>query len=348
MFTGFSLTISPITGDINTGDIHLQEQQQVIIEDYFTFATKLGNYNYARWCAWGYEPKTWSEENQKRVGCSKKSFDCWWVIKAYGFIKWIFTKKEIWHLNSEALYKLAKPVAPAAAQRWDYTFRTLVWWSGAASTHWAFVYTPLSWNKIAIFDWLDWKFKSRELIVRCNKFYCTYNTDKWRYKIKFSTNPLVEVATSWNIEVFPFVTTTPTTGKVQASQNLCVSNPKWYHITLDWYAYDSVANDTINRWYVRNRSIDMIATYLCEHWGFDPKVKSLTNDSWICQLHYNKTNAYWIDNPLWKTLDFQKQACLDKRNLVQDKNLWSCYKKRASFIKKINYLTWWFRDINSK
>lgn len=327
-------------------------QHEVIVEDFFTFATKLGKYNYARWCAWGYEPDTWSEEKWKRISCWKKSFDCGWVIKAYGFVKWIIPKEDIWHINSTLLYDMAIPMAPQLVERWDYTSRQLVSGSWIASTHGAFVTRPLSWNVIWIFDWLGWRFKERKLIVHCNDRSCMYNTNGGHYRIKFSTNPLYELAMSWGIEVQPFQqdTWTNITGAVQPAPT-CVSNPDnplWFHITIDGYAYDSIANKAVNRWYVRNHDVDMIVTYLCEHWGFNPKVKSLTNDSWICQLHYNKTNAYWIDNPLRETLDFQMQACLDKWNLVVDKNLRACYKNRKPFLNKINFLSWGFRSISDK
>ena len=209
IFTGFNLTMFAPGVNVDTGSDEYQRnyieyQRQIIVEDYFTFATELGNYNYVRWCAWGYWPDRRDTVNQKWVRCSKKSFDCGGVIKAYGFIKWILDRREVGHNNSRTLYDFGQPISPEMAQRWDYTYWELVAGSGLAATHGAFVSEPLlSWY-ITIFDGLGWKFHDRELRLWCDKYYCTYNTTNGKYRIKFSTNPLYEIAMTKWVEVQPF------------------------------------------------------------------------------------------------------------------------------------------------
>jgi len=194
-------------------EINYQEyQKELITEWFFEFAEALGKYHYTRWCAGGYEPSSWSEEKQKRLKCSTKSFDTWWV------------------------------------------------------------------------DWLDKVYKTNS------------------------------------------------------------ENPLWFYIVLDWYAYDSEANRIINRWYIRNNDLDMIATYVCENQWFDPTVVSDTNDRWLCQLNY-RYNKIFINDPNRLDINFQKQVCLDKWNLVKDKNLWSCYSKREIYLDKIKNVDDWYRSV---
>ena len=364
MLTGFNLTTYTPNVNVDTGSDEYQRnyievQHQIIVEDFFTFATALGKYNYARGCAWGYGPDVWNADKQKRINCWKKSFDCWWVIKAFAAIKGIFTKKEVGRNNSATLYDMGQPIAPEMAQRGDYTFRQLVSWSGLASTHGAVVVDALSWGRITIFDWLKGKFEERDLVLHCSKTSCIYNTNNGKYRIKFSTNPLYEVAMEKWVTVEPFVQTTGTTADIASvtgavsTYGICVaddSNPLGYRITIDWYAYDSIANRTANRWYVRNHSKDMIATYLCENWGFKADAESQTRDSWLCQLNrWVSSNMYWINNPKRKEFDFQRQTCLDKRNLVQDHNaIRACYKTRKIQMARIKDMSWAFRWISDE
>jgi hypothetical protein len=52
------------------------EQKQIIIDDYFIFADRIGKIKYARGCAGELTPPSRSEEKQKRVKCSDNAFDC--------------------------------------------------------------------------------------------------------------------------------------------------------------------------------------------------------------------------------------------------------------------------------
>lgn len=83
------------------------------------------------------------------------------------------------------------------------------------------------------------------------------------------------------ITVDPFVTSGDNQQDTGTQYQMCMvdpNNPLGYYIIIDGYPYDSLANRTANRWYVRNHSKDMIATYLCENGGFNPDAKSQTND----------------------------------------------------------------------
>lgn len=367
-FTGFNMfNYAPHLNDwtwlVDTWSIEYQMnyqhfQREVIVEDFFTFAESLWNYNYARGCAWWYWPDRWDAEKQKQVRCSKKSFDCWWVIKAFWFIKWILDRREVWRNNTKTLYNFWRPISPYMAQRWDYTYWELVKWTWLATTHWAFVREELSWNILKIYDWLWWQFNERELILHCWEDSCLYNTNNWRYKIYFSTNPLWEISQNKWIEVQPFNETWHYSTWSVKEYWVCEvnpNNPLGFHIVISWYNYDSLANRIANRWYVRNKDKDMIRTYLCENGWFDPDAASQTNDSWLCQLNNHKWNYFWIKDPRRNSndptiqLDFQKQACLDKRNLVQDpKKIWTCARMIESLPDPIIELSWWFRSIEDK
>jgi hypothetical protein len=54
---------------------HQAEQEQIIIDDYFIFAKKIGKIIYARGCAGGYEKPTLGSDG-KYHNCNKKAFDC--------------------------------------------------------------------------------------------------------------------------------------------------------------------------------------------------------------------------------------------------------------------------------
>jgi len=329
---------------------YLAEQKEIIINDYFLFATKIWKINYARWCAGWYERATRSEEKQEYISCWKKSFDCGWAMKAYLKAKGIFD--DIGWLNSQKLYELGTPKDPRMAERWDFMYRR--WFgdvaSGNMSTHFAMVAEDYSgWNEMWIYDnvvpgWVD-RYNKRLIRVSCNSKYCSY---MGKYRLYIATNGAREVASKAGIEVLPWIDTTPvdTWSLMSVSPITNPANPLGFHITIDWYAYDSEANRIANRWYVRNHSEDMIGTYLCENWGFNPKSVSHTNDYWLCQLSY-RYNKELIDNPLWETLPFQKQACLDKWNNVADKDLRVCYDKRKSYMEKIIPMTWGFRTVDS-
>jgi uncharacterized protein YbdZ (MbtH family) len=302
---------------------HIEEQKQIIIEDYFLFADKLGKIRYARGCAGWYE----------KAGCATKSFDCAWAMKAYLIAKWIITARESRHYNSNTLYRLGTKKDPRDAKRWDFMFRRgfgeVESWN--LSTHFAVVSRDYDGNSLWIYDNVvpggTDMFHEREIKVSCTKDICYY---AGKYIINVATNGAIQLAVDRGIEVVPREDTESPMSKANPD------NPKWYHITIQGYPYDSLANEIANRWYDNSSGdTDMIATFLCENWGFNPNSVSYTNDHWLCQLNYNKTNMKWINDPQWTDVDFQKQACLDKRQAVVNKNLWACYAKRGYYKSKI-------------
>jgi len=185
-----------------------ESQKEIIIEDYFLFMDRISNFRYARGCMWSATPKTRSEEKQKYVWCCVDCFDCSWLMKAYGFMKWVFTKKELWHLRSDSLYELWTKIDPRWAERWDFTYWKWFWeassWS--RSTHFAVVSSWYSNWSIWVYDNVNWKNKNelweRELKLYCNSKYCTY---LWKYKIYISTNWLFELSQKKGIIVEKFV-----------------------------------------------------------------------------------------------------------------------------------------------
>lgn len=112
-----------------------------------------------------------------------------------------------------------------------------------------------------------------------------------------------------------------------------------YKIAIQWYPKDSLANKISNYRHNNGWWIDMVTTMLQEKWDFNRLAISSTNDYWLCQLHYNKTNAVWINDPRWKA-DPMRQAkiCLEKWKAVQNKNLWSGYAIRHKHLSKIKFM----------
>lgn len=86
-----------------------------------------------------------------------------------------------------------------------------------------------------------------------------------------------------------------------------------YTIWVVGYPEDSLANEIVN--YRRDQSngdMDMILTFIAENWAFDHTKVSKTNDRWLCQLHWNKTNRKWIEDERWSDPMYQAEVCVDK------------------------------------
>jgi len=176
-------------------EINIQEiQKTVIIEDYFLFLERLGRINYARGCAGEATPPT--RNGEKRVRCWIRSFDCWWMMKYYGWIKGILTQDDMKYLRSDTLYWLWDPKDPRTAERWDFMYWTAMS-SGNDATHFAVIttwYDDIN-HTLTIMDnfnlWSPWKIGERQLKVSCNAVKCWY---MWKYRIYISSNWMVELA----------------------------------------------------------------------------------------------------------------------------------------------------------
>lgn len=122
--------------------------------------------------------------------------------------------------------------------------------------------------------------------------------------------------------------------KEECEKNNCY----WFTIGIVWFPYDSDANRVANYRYDQSSwNIDMIATFMAE-WMFNKDSISKTKDYWICQLHYNKTNAKWIDDERWSDIMYQAEVCLDKWNAVPNPSkTWYGWNNREKQKKKIYY-----------
>lgn len=111
-----------------------------------------------------------------------------------------------------------------------------------------------------------------------------------------------------------------------------------YRILIDWFPYDSDANKVANYWYEQSSwNLDMIATFIAENGWFDKLRVSKTNDYWLCQLHYNRTNAVRIDDPRWiEDIMFQAEVCMNKRNAVPNPaKVWYGWKNKEKTKQRI-------------
>lgn len=116
------------------------------------------------------------------------------------------------------------------------------------------------------------------------------------------------------------------------------NNCYWFTIGIVWFPYDSDANRVANYRYDQSSwNIDMIATFMAEGM-FNKDAISKTKDYWICQLHYNKTNAKWIDDERRSDIIYQADVCLDKWNAVPNPSkTWYGWNNREKQKKKIYY-----------
>jgi len=200
---------------------HQAEQEQIIIDDYFIFAKKIGKIIYARGCAGWYEkPTLWVD--WKYHNCNKKAFDCWWAMKAYLIAKWIINKSEASLFNSQTLYELWTPKNPQLWKRWDFMYRR--WFgdvaSGNLSTHFAMLARDYTGGNIMIiFDQVNPggtpRFIERDISVYCNSTMCHY---MGKYRLYIASNWALELASKRDVEVTPRYDTTPeSTGEVLMS-----------------------------------------------------------------------------------------------------------------------------------
>ena len=116
------------------------------------------------------------------------------------------------------------------------------------------------------------------------------------------------------------------------------NNCYWFTIGIVWFPYDSDANRVANYRYDQSSwNIDMIATFMAEGM-YNKDAISKTKDYWICQLHYNKTNAKWIDDERRSDIMYQADVCLDKWNAVPNPSkTWYGWNNREKQKKKIYY-----------
>lgn len=302
-----------------------ESQKSIIIEDYFEFTKRFPKTRYARWCAWWYEKATYKDG--KRNSCSKNAFDCAWMMKAYWYVKWIISQKDIWLYNSSSLYELWTPKDPRLAERWDFTYWR--WygdrWTGNLSTHFAVISRAYSWWTIGVWDYTKNVPKERILKVSCNATYCNY---AGRFRIFVSTNWFFEKSMEEWITVDPFVvidTWSISTWRYEQwneKDNMCEydpNNPMWFSATMSWYAYDSLANRILSLWYNYNQDLDMMAKFIAEA-HFNPEAVGKEWEKWICQLLSNATNNVWINDPRWSDPMRQAKICMEKWEAVPENN----------------------------
>ena len=296
---------------------HQEEQKQILINDYFVFADKLGKINYARWCAWKYWMGVRDASQWKYKYCSSKSFDCGWAMKAYLLVKWIQTKQDISHMNSQTLYELGIQKDPRMAEKWDFMYRR---WYGEVgswnqSTHFAIVYSWYDGNSMWIYDnvipgWQD-QYNPHEIKLACNETMCHY---AGKYRIYIATNWAIELANKLWIEVKPWIDIEP---KEKMMSVVDEKNPLWFSVTVKWYAYDSMANRIASYWYDNypkndNSTYEKFATTMYGEASLDPeRVNKKTGDSWVCQRspirHSEFINSSGFDDYM-----VQAKTCLQK------------------------------------
>lgn len=115
-------------------------------------------------------------------------------------------------------------------------------------------------------------------------------------------------------------------------------NPNHYTIWIEWFPYDSEANEVANYWYDQSHwDLDMIATFMAEAM-FNKDAVGKAGEKWICQLLPNRTNNKWINDERWNDIMFQAEVCVDKRLAVpKPSKIWYGWKNREKMKKKIYF-----------
>ncbi len=312
---------------------YLAEQEQIIIEDYFTFASKIGKIIYARWCAGGYEPSSWSDSKQKYVNCYKKSFDCGGVMKAYLYVKWLISKAEMVYYNSETMYQLGLSKNPKTAKRGDFMYRR--WYndvsSGNMSTHFSVVSRDYTWGgTMWIYDnvvpWWTNQFHERAIQLYCNTIMCHH---LGKYRIYIASNGAYSLARQRQIEVTPWISTSPGSGEVLMSKH-----PPTISLKNATIQQDKVLQ---YMWKITSGTKDGLDFILTMYWEskFNPHALSATKDGGICQFHIP---IHWDrrNDSITKQVD----DCWNKWKLVPDKSkYWFAYNKRNTF-KSLFIISW--------
>lgn len=287
------------------------EQKDIIIEDYFLFANKIGKIKYARGCIGSY----WDN------GCSSNAFDCAWLIKAYWIAKGILTVAESKYHNSQTLALLWNKKDPYVAQRWDFTARRgygdrSTW---DLSTHFAIIsrdYTGGS--TLWIYDNVNGPNRNimderaiKVAVIRGKFHYLG------KYRISVYTNGLVQTALDRDISVEQWVDLDPV-DEVESSE-IDPENPMDFSVTIKWYDYDSMANRIASYRYDYNQDTKMIAKFMAEA-HFNHLAVGKAWEKWLCQLMNNKTNRVRLNDPRREEPMRQAQICVEKWEAVPEHN----------------------------
>lgn len=319
----------------------MAEQEEIIIEDYFLFLSKIGKIKYARGCMGEYTPARRSEEKQKRVKCSDNAFDCAGLIKGYAIAKGILSQKEVVYYNSQTLMDLAQRKDARLAQRWDRTSRQgygdRSTWN--LSTHFAMISRDYTGGSILwIYDNVNGPNNNRlwERAIRVS-YNSRMNTFHYmgKYRIAVYTNWLVNAAQKRWITVERRYDTDPQEETVQVDPE----NPLGFSVTIKWYDYDSIANRVASYRYDQMWSwaIDLIATMYAES-ALDPESRSPTWDWGICQWNY-RWHSKVLNDQQFNDWHRQAEQCMNKWNLVANKdNYWKAYKNRKLHYEKIVFI----------
>jgi len=120
-----------------------------------------------------------------------------------------------------------------------------------------------------------------------------------------------------------------------------IDNPLQFSVTIDWYAYDSIANriasyrnDNLTGW-----AEDMIATMYGES-ALNPERVARNWDSWVCQRSPIRHSEF-INSAEFNDYTVQAKACLEKRVALKYEykisNYRKAYSKRNRYKDKIIY-----------
>lgn len=274
------------------------EQEQIIIEDYFLFLEQIGKINYARWCAWSYTPPVRNAEQWKRVRCWEKSFDCAGLIKCYGVAKWLLESKDLKLYNSQTLMDLATRKDWMVARRWDWTSWKWVDW-----THFAIVSREYEGDWILwVYDNVNWQnlnqLRERPLRVRYSQ---------WRFI--YLGKRVIEVYTNWYVDLARENRIHVESWQLieQLPETIIEPEKKLYKkARADDDPRQKMIQDAYEIW-----GMDHVILIECENGGWNIEWKWDWWDSiWLCQI-----NRRWHKPPIEFYTDYKVQLeyCLEKR-----------------------------------
>jgi len=122
-------------------------------------------------------------------------FDCSWLFAAFGRFHWQITQDDlIYNYSAQKIYDKSRAVSIDKLSKWDLIYRTKPWKN--YKEHIAMIVTPLTNNKIVIFDASpEWWVSERTITVThdINTFTYTHQRGESLYNLVGSTNGFLEM-----------------------------------------------------------------------------------------------------------------------------------------------------------
>ena len=121
-------------------------------------------------------------------------------------------------------------------------------------------------------------------------------------------------------------------------------------VEISWFPKESLANQIATIFYNWGWK-DMVTTMIWENWGFNKDIVSITNDHWLCQLHYTWHKTF-IDSKDFKDPIKQANYCVGVRKDAVKKHrlktTFYAYNHRQLYNKRVTVVTKQYYNLFNK